>query len=99
MGTNKHQRQEIEDMENLAGGLDFVDRLLERLAEATRHHYTLEQLADGRDRVRQMQEIVFRRRRALTEAARAPRRAAPAPDQEQERNQANDEQSDETPES
>jgi hypothetical protein len=69
MGTTKAQRQEIDDMENLAAGIDFADRLLERLAQATRHAYTLEQLADGRQRLNVMRQIVIRRRQALTQAA------------------------------
>jgi hypothetical protein len=76
MGTTKAQRQEIDDMENLAAGIDFVDRLLERLAQATRHAYTLEQLADGRQRLAVMRQIVIRRRQALAQAARG---TAPPP--------------------
>lgn len=69
MGTTRAQRQEMDDLENLAAGIDFVDRLLQRLAQATRHPYTLEQLADGRQRLDAMRQIVFRRRQALAAAA------------------------------
>jgi hypothetical protein len=81
MGTTSAQRQEIDDMENLTAGIDFVDRLLQRLAEATRHAYTLEQLADGRQRLEEMRQIAIRRRQALSQAARTPSsRSSAAPD-------------------
>jgi len=75
MGHTAAQRQEIDDMENLAAGLDFLDRLLQRLAQAARDPYTLEQLADGRQRLAIMHQIVVRRRQALRDAARRTGRA------------------------
>lgn len=76
MGLTQSQRQEIDDLENLAAGQDFLDRLLQRLTAAARDPYTLEQLADGRARLAVMHAIVVRRRDALRQLARGTRQSS-----------------------
>lgn len=65
MGTNRRQRQEIEDMENLAAILDRVDDTLRLLALHLRAPWLLAEIADARRALAHGQAIVWRRRDEL----------------------------------
>lgn len=69
MGTNKRQRQEIEDMENLAAVLSTLDSLLGLIALHTRQPHLVREIEAGVNALERGRMIVFRRRRQLHEDA------------------------------
>jgi hypothetical protein len=69
VGTTRQQRQEIEDLENLAAVLIGADMALQALALVVRNPALLDEIRRARESIARGQEIIIRRRQHLHEDA------------------------------
>jgi hypothetical protein len=69
VGTTRQQRQDIEDLENLAAVLIGADMALQALALVVRNPALLDEIRRARESIARGQEIIIRRRQHLHEDA------------------------------
>ncbi len=65
MGTNKHQRQEIEDLENLAAIVDIAMNTLQFVALYTRSEHILHEIHRALQALERGRAIIIRRRQQI----------------------------------